>query len=203
LADFHRQPYFIAPHISNADRKRLIDLGLYVIETDDEFFVEEMKKYAVGKTCFCADSLYDQVDALLDRVVHAHLWLHNTFKIDRHPQILICSWYQDGMMDALKRMLRLRKMGIYSSYPRLRHSAASYERFARLYRRDKNYSDAAYCYGYASAYLFAAWGCAGHDFDPPPIFFGFECRNASVVLHHVDQLDLSDYLCDDLATELF
>lgn len=144
LADFHRQPYFIAPQVTDAERERLSDLGLYVIETDGEFFLQELKKYAEGKTCFCSDKLYDEADSLLDRVAREHIWLHATFSIARHPQILLCSWYQDGMMDALRRMLRLRKTGIYSSYSRLRDSAASYERFARLYRKKKNYSDAAF-----------------------------------------------------------
>lgn len=182
LQDFHRQCYFVSPEVTPRDRERLAELGLHVIEADGSFFIEKIKELAAEKICFCSDNLYDEVGSFLDLVIDEHLWLHDKFSLKRHPQIAYCSWYQDGMIDALSRILRLRRSGIYSSLHRLQGSASSYERYAKLFRRDKKYGDAAYCYGYSNAYLFAAVGSQTNFEAIPPLFFhfGFEAhsRNA-------------------------
>jgi hypothetical protein len=93
----------------------------------------------------------------------------------RYPQILFCSWYQDGLIHALMRILRLRRLGTYSDLHRLMHSYQSYFNFAKRYRRDKKYSDSAYCYGYATAYLYAQVS-EEHPKAKPPTFFYFDAE---------------------------
>jgi len=179
LSDFHRRPYFVAPNIAPEDRQRLVGLGLHLIETDGQFFISELKKYAVENSCFCRDEMYDGVASLLMELSETHDWLHTNLDGSKHPQILFSSWYQDGMMHALERILRLRKTGEQSDLHRLQNVFVSYDRFANRFRKDRNYGDAAYCAGYANGYLFAAqYGDEGRPIKPPLFFyFGYEGRS--------------------------
>ncbi len=174
LSDFHRQAYFVAPSIETEQRERLTKLGLHIIETDGQFFIAELKNYAIRNSCFARDEMYDAVSSVLEEVKVAHNWLHKKFDEFELPQILICSWYQDGVMHALERILRLKRTGEQSDLHRLQGAAASYERFAQQFRRDRNYGDAAYCEGYSNAYLFASQYRDGLDeIMLPPLFFYF------------------------------
>lgn len=107
LRDFHKQAYFVAPTISNTDRRRLADLNLHLIETDGTFFVAQIKAHAQTKICLCSDDMYDNIEDVLSLASTAHTWLHDNYNAVEFPQILFCSWYQDGMLHALKRILRL------------------------------------------------------------------------------------------------
>jgi hypothetical protein len=188
LSDFHRQAYFVSPEISPDDRERLSKLNLQLIETDGQFFISELKKHAQKERCLSRDDMYDGVAGLLEEAVASHEWLHEKFRAAKFPQVLFCSWYQDGLMHALERILRLRKTGRQSDLHRLQGSARSYDHFARCFQKDRNYSDAAYCFGYSNAYTFACQYYGGNaDIVDPPLFFyfGFETREKS---HYQKQL---------------
>ncbi|RZN11241.1 hypothetical protein CWO90_46550 [Bradyrhizobium sp. Leo121] len=176
LRDFRRQAYFVAPNISASDRQRLSELNLNLIETDGTFFVEQIKAHATTKICLCSDVMYEEVEGILALTRRAHSWLHDTYNAIKYPQILFCSWYQDGMLHALERILRLRKTGIYSDRHRLIGSFRSYHAYAEQYRKIRNYSDSAYCYGYANAYLYASLDDKERSELTPPIFFYFDCE---------------------------
>lgn len=170
LADFHRESYFISPKVSDDDHKRLKHLNLTLIQTDGTFFIAQLKKHAQSIKSINTDDVYDDVDLLLSKVVDAHLWLHDTFRVRSYPQIMICSWYQDGLIDALRRILRLRRTGEYSDLHRVFTTAKTYYVAAGYYRRDNFISDAAYCEGYAAGMLFAFQKSPRLE---PPIFFHF------------------------------
>lgn len=175
LKDFHRQAYFVTPILADSDRDRLQALNLHLIETDGQFFISELKKYAQSAQCICTDDMYSQIAAKLFEAHEAHTWLHDEFSAHKYPQILVSSWYQDGIQHSLERILRLRKTGQYSNLHRLIETGNSYEQYARKYLRDKNYADAAYCYGYAYGYRFASL-VGGKSLDKssqPPLFFYF------------------------------
>ncbi len=171
LADFHRQAYFVSPAILDTERTRLQNMNLHLIETDGEFFISQLKKHAQSCRCISPDDMYDDVESLLSEVIDAHLWLHDTFGIRSHPQTMIASWYQDGLMDALSRIIRLRRTGAYSDVYRLIHTAHGYYEFERRYQRDNNFSDAAYCEGYATGLLFSSQTSKLRM--TPPLFFHF------------------------------
>lgn len=174
LRDFHRQAYFVAPNISDSDRERLNDLNLNLIETDGTFFISQVKAHAKTKICLCSDTMYDDIEDVLEQTREAHTWLHDTYNAIKYPQILFCSWYQDGMLHALERILRLRKSGVYSDRHRLISSSRSYHAYAEQYRKIRNYSDSAYCYGYANAYLYASFDDEDRSELAPPFFFYFD-----------------------------
>jgi len=156
LESFHHQAYFVAPEISDEDQTRLRELGLHLIETDGQFFIAELKKHAQSNSCICDDAMYEGVADLLSEVHDAHDWLHSQYSLTKHPQVLFCAWYQDGMEQALSRILRLRKTGKSSDLHRLIGTAQSYEHFSRRLKQDRRYGDAAYCSGYSNGYYFAA-----------------------------------------------
>jgi hypothetical protein len=174
LKDFYRQAYFVAPEISDADRARLQELDLHFIETDGTFFIQQVKAHARTKIFLCSDDMYDDIGGTLSLVADAHIWLHDTYNAVKYPQILFCSWYQDGLMHSLRRILRLRRTGVYSDRRRLISSYNSYAVYAREYRRIRNYADSAYCYGYANAYLFAALDDEIRSKSELPLFFYFD-----------------------------
>ncbi len=182
LADFHRQAYFIAPNLDPADQERLKKLDLVLIDTDGEFFLEQIKKHAYSRRCFCPDEMYDNVTTLLMKVSLAHDRLHKNFNIFKHPQVLFSSWYQDGMQHALDRILRLKRTGIYSDRHRVIEGARSYFYFSDRFRSDKKYGDAAYCQGYANAHVYASLSEAEQRRVKPPLFFyfGFETSDEKI-----------------------
>lgn len=182
LESFHHQAYFVAPQISDADQTRLKELGLHLIETDGQFFIAELKKHAQSNSCLCEDTMYEGVADLLSEVCDAHDWLHSKYSLTKHPQVLFCSWYHDGIQHALDKILRLRKTGKSSDLHRLIGIATSYEHFSRRLRQDRRYGDAAYCSGYSNAYYFAAQFTItnGQKLKPPLYFyFGYESRSRS------------------------
>jgi SIR2-like domain len=174
LSDFHRQAYFVAPDISNEDRDRLRAMNLHFIETDGTFFLSQIKTHATSHRCIASDQMYDDLIKIYDLVDEAHSWLHNKYNAIKYPQILFCSWYQDGMMHALQRMLRLKKTGKYSDLHQISHSLRSYFSYAQRFRKLKYYNDSAYCYGYSNAYLFAALTDEERERFTPPLFFYFD-----------------------------
>ena len=174
LSDFHRQAYFVAPDISDEDRERLRAMNLHLIETDGTFFLSQIKTHATSNRCIASDDMYDDLIRIHGLVEEAHSWLHNKYNAIKYPQILFCSWYQDGMMHALERMLRLRKTGKYSDLHQISYSLRSYFSYAQRFRKLKRYNDAAYCYGYSNAYLFAALTDDERKKFTPPLFFYFD-----------------------------
>lgn len=174
LSDFHRQAYFIAPNINAEDRERLHAMNLHLIETDGTFFLSQIKKHATSNRCIASDELYDDLTNILDLVEEAHSWLHDKFNAVKYPQILFCSWYQDGMTHALERMLRLRKTGKYSDLHQISHSLRAYFSYAKRYGKLKRFSDSAYCYGYSNAYLYASLTDEERKEFTPPLFFYFK-----------------------------
>jgi hypothetical protein len=173
LAEFHRQPYFISPYIEDADRGRLEKLNLYLIETDGEFFIEQLKLHAQSRSCISSDDMYDDVGALYERVMEAHNWLNQTFSAFDYPQTLIANWYQDGLQHILERILRLRKTGEYSDLHRLIAGTQHYSYYAKRFRQDGNFCDAAYCEGYANGLMYASFPSADRSKTAPPLFFHF------------------------------
>jgi hypothetical protein len=115
--------------------------------------------------------MYDIARDFLCDVKDAHIWLHGTFKVRKHPQILITSWYQDGIQHALERILRLRKSGEPSDLHQQLQKALMYNELAENFRRDGLFSDAAYCEGYSNALFLSSLGPEERRF--PPIFFHF------------------------------
>ena len=180
LKDFHRQAYFVSPDIRDQDRTRLLEMNLHLIETDGTFFLSQVKAHATTKRCISPDEMYDDVAELLSEVHKAHSWLHEAYDARKYPQILFCSWYQDGMSHALERILRRRPAGTYSDLHRTTDSARSYYAFAQRYRRLRRYGDSAYCYGYSNAYLYAALTNEERQKYGPGLFFYFdnEMQNA-------------------------
>jgi hypothetical protein len=176
LNDFHRQAFFVAPNISDDDRERLRGMNLHLIETDGTFFLSQIKTHATSNRCIASDEMYDDLIRILDLVDEAHSWLHEKYNAVKYPQMLFCSWYQDGMKHALERMLRLKKTGKYSDLHQILHSHRSYYSYAQRYRKLKSFSDSAYCYGYANAYIFASLTDDERKRLTPPLFFYFNAE---------------------------
>jgi hypothetical protein len=79
LSDFHRQAYFVAPHISDDDRERLRGMNLHLIETDGTFFLSQIKTHATSRRCIASDSMYDDLARIHNLVDEAHSWLHDKY----------------------------------------------------------------------------------------------------------------------------
>jgi hypothetical protein len=105
--------------------------------------------------------------------MEAHKWLNDNFSAFDHPQTLIANWYQDGLQHILERIMRLRKTGEYSDLHRLIAAAQHYSYYAKRFRQDGNYCDAAYCEGYTNGLIYASLPSADRSSTTPPLFFHF------------------------------
>src|SRR5262249_12023928 len=134
----------------------------------------QVKAHATTKRCISSDEMYTDVAKLLFSLNGAHSWLHSKYDAKKYPQMLYCSWYQDGMSHALERILRLRSTGIYSDLHQTQHSARLYASYAQRYRKLKYYGDSSYCSGYSNAFVYASLANDERRKHTPPLFFYFD-----------------------------
>lgn len=187
LRHFNKAAYFVSPFVNKAQESRLKAIDLKIIKTDGTFFISCLKSYAGDNRCIIQDTMYENISSLLDKVIAAHTWLYDECDHFKHPQILISAFYQDGMLHACCRILRMRATGEYSDMHRVQVAFQSYSRFAKGFQRDRRYDDAAYCEGYANVLLFALMQQDEKNIIPPLFFYfgGFESSSKSVFKRNI------------------
>lgn len=124
-----------------------------VIKTDGAHFIRVLKQAAVNEGALIPDSAFDRVEALGDRVREAHLAVTESVDLKTTPAALHTLAYQDGVLHAVERILRLRSSGHYSRPHRALHKAQMYDQLFKGAVRKREYYDAAYIDGFANGLL--------------------------------------------------
>lgn len=172
MKGLHRQSYIVTPSASEADAFK--QAGLVPIVTDGTFFVSRLKEHAVVRRQMLKDEIFEKASYLLDRVNTEHRKLHDRVTHNKYPEMLFAASYQDGMMHALERALRMRGSGSYSDEDRINRSIAGYFRLRGEKQRNRKYSDIAYIDGYINA-LICLLSPPGH-LRQVPLYYAFGAK---------------------------
>jgi SIR2-like domain len=129
--------------------------GATLVLTDGAYFIEELKRLVRGKSdCLLADEQFDGLDVLLEDVREEHLRLQEEIPMKTYPMVIYAMSYQDGLMDALERILTMRGSGTYSHTCDTHKMVHRYLDMQRVARRRKRYWDLAYIEGYINGMIF-------------------------------------------------
>jgi NAD-dependent SIR2 family protein deacetylase len=148
-----RQSYFVAPTI---DRSRLSSapIPLVAIEADGADFFDQIREHFTKAGDILCEEAFDQCHSLLDRAATRHIATADAFLKTRHPLLILALGYQDGLIHALQRIVRLRKKGDYHSTKRIQSRVGGYEVRQRELISKGDYWNAAYAMGYQAGLLF-------------------------------------------------
>lgn len=128
--------------------------GLLPIYTDATFFLSEVKRRLVSTHRMLADERFRGVEQFLEEMIDRHHELTAVIDMRKHPELLYCSHYQDGLIHALDRILALRKTGRYSNGGNALGTEIAYQKLRKERVKSGSYSDVAYIDGYLNGHLF-------------------------------------------------
>ena len=162
-----RQSYIIAPNIDIAKLK-CAPIPLTPIETNGAYFFEKVREQLDAKGRVVSDTAFEDCRELLDHAIEIHNDTADAFASTRHPLLILALSYQDGLIHALKRILKRRKSGDYHAPARLDLLIQSYDFKFTQYRKKKDFWNAAYTEGYKNGMMFLLMSYAHKGFDWPP-----------------------------------
>lgn len=126
--------------------------GLEHIPTSGVKFLKDLKEELTA-TCFLPDLVYERVARLLDDALKAHHDVAVHVSHLQYPTIIHCWSYQQGLIDACRRILDRRVSGEYSQRHRVAELVRSYDRLVEEQLKGEHFWDAAYLDGYANGML--------------------------------------------------
>ena len=141
-------PHAYALAISDEAADRFRSIGLSTIVTDGAFFLTVLKSHLAAEGRMVPDERFEGIPYAWRRVTEEHEVLHGTFSYKKNPELLHCSSYQDGLIDAFGRIMRRQITGEYSCPRHVIALVDRYREIQRTKRSIKKYSDVAYVEGY-------------------------------------------------------
>jgi hypothetical protein len=126
-----------------------------VLTTDATYFIAQLTVALHEKTqCLLSDDQFDGVAELLDELLEEHLEIVDAIPLKKYPMVLYTLSYQDGLRDALGRILTMRGSGTYSHTCDVTRIARSYLKLQKDAVRRRRYWDSAYVEGYLNGLMF-------------------------------------------------
>jgi hypothetical protein len=116
------------------------------------------------------DEAFADCELLLDQIADKHNKTADAFVKKRHPLLIFILSYQDGLIHALQRIIRMRKSGEYYSVNAVHARAHGYDHKIHDYGKKKDFWNAAYAQGYQNGLLFLLLR-SEDDKSPRPPFF--------------------------------
>jgi NAD-dependent SIR2 family protein deacetylase len=165
-----RQSYFISPDI-DASKLAKAPIPLLPIETDGTFFFETMRTHLADRCGIIEDDAFLACEILLDDVAEKHDKTASAFIKTRHPLLIFILGYQDGLVHALQRIIRMRRTGEYYSVEAVHARMHGYDRKIAEFVEKNDLWNASYAEGYQNGLLFLLLlHSKKGKVKPPPIF---------------------------------
>ncbi|MCP4616485.1 MAG: hypothetical protein GY844_08600 [Bradyrhizobium sp.] len=181
-----RQSYLISPRIDH-DKLAAAPVPLIPIQTDGAFFFERARKELAERCEITRDEAFAKCDDFLDAVADAHNKTADAFIRTQHPILIFILSYQDGLIHALQRILRMQRTGEYHSKTAVHVKIHMYEHRIEQLSKSRDYWNAAYALGYQSGLLFLLLQSDDDDGPSPPLFdvpFSVQVRSLSGALRY-------------------
>jgi NAD-dependent SIR2 family protein deacetylase len=134
------------------------DMGLIPIRTDATYFVSILKRHLVLDGEMLDDKRFEGVfPELLERIMAEGSRFRSNRAYNRDPNSIYVWSYQDGLVDALERMITVKDTGTYSHICDVVELVKKYMQIRKDKLRSKAYIDVAYIDGYVNGltYLLA------------------------------------------------
>lgn len=187
MKDFQRQAYVITPF--SEEKAKFEELGLIPIVTDGTYFLSQLKQHLVTQEMMLPDSFYGAAYNLYSKVMNEHILLHDKYKCFDHPQMIIASSYQDGMIHALGRIDALMKSGKYSDPCYIHGVFKPYLEWRDKKLKSKIYEDVAYIEGYLNAMIFLSMDEGQREeLESPPLYYAFGVKEEIYTLEEYSQV---------------
>ena len=164
---FEKTHYFVTPHAADEG----LGGSLVSIKTDGTYFFEVIKDHMCQSHCYIKDEIYDFILDEFHDVHNEHSQLWERFDGQEHPQILLSSSYQDGLIHGYQLVLDLRGTGLFSDVHLLQQKIFAYDEKIKGYRSKKSYLNVAYFTGYQNSLLAMVASKMSDDFVPPPKYY--------------------------------
>jgi NAD-dependent SIR2 family protein deacetylase len=148
-----RQSYFISPEIDQ-NRLAAAPIQLIPIETDGTYFFKQIREQLTERCGIIREEAFGACEMLLNEIADKHSKTADAFIKAQHPLLIFVLAYQDGMVHALQRIIRMRKTGEYYSAEAVHARVHGYDRKIFDFGRRKDFWNAAYAQGYQSCLLF-------------------------------------------------
>lgn len=142
----HKQAYVVTPFVEECEK--FLAAGFIPIQTDGGYFIAQVKAHAIAQRALLSDNIFDSAMELLYSVQIEHRLLHNTVKVSDIPEVIFAASYQDGLMHALERAIRMKGSGSYSHRCRVAGVVEAYLKLQKDKLRQGAYEDVAYIEGY-------------------------------------------------------
>jgi hypothetical protein len=107
---------------------------------------------------------------LLDEVAETHSKTADAFIKTQHPLLIFILGYQDGLVHALQRIMRMKKSGEYYSVNAVHSRMHGYDRAIHDFGNKKDFWNAAYAQGYQSGLLYLLLKSESSKSPKPPLF---------------------------------
>lgn len=153
---------------------------LTVLQTGGDHFLRQLKEAVSNRQdCFLPDEIYDRVESIEEEVAREHDTLAEKVTHAKHPGVIYCLSYQDGLLDAFSRILSRRKTGEYSDSHHVQGLVRSYDAMLKKAIGEENYWDASYIEGYLNG-IFSLLADE-EDLESFPLFFCFTRKDLITV----------------------
>lgn len=178
---FGRQSYIVTPDEKVEGDEFVQQMGIFPVITDGTYFIEQLYETWRSVACVAPRSLYAEAKFFGEDVKSAHIDLTDRINMFDFPEVLMCMFYQDGLIHALDRISLHYKSGAYSDLHVTHHKISNYENLKKVALRRRAYGDVAYIEGYLSGLIFASLFEDSGDDVYPPQYWLFGDRSFSTI----------------------
>lgn len=140
--------------LDTSSKLRFESLGIKPIFTDGTHFLSVLKSHLVEAGSVIPDARFDSAFDLLDEMVELHSRLFIEWPARKHPDVLLCAVYQDGVIHALQRLRRMWRTGEYSHECFIAHKIKEYAELRNKKSKQRKDSDVAYIDGYMNGLMY-------------------------------------------------
>ncbi|NQU80724.1 MAG: SIR2 family protein [Bacteroidetes bacterium] len=120
------------------------------IITDGTYFIHTLKNILIEEKMLMDDSIDSYADLMLEVIKDIHFNVMSELKISEYPNVLYIYAYQDGVLDALYRFIKLKCTGDYYNKNNYSIWLHTYNKVRKEKVRSKKYEDVAYIDGYTN-----------------------------------------------------
>ncbi|MBI3433153.1 MAG: SIR2 family protein [Hydrogenophilales bacterium] len=171
----HKQACVVTPFASECEKFRAS--GFIPIQTDGAYFISQVKAHAVAQGELLDDKIFDSAVELLYSVQNEHALLHDAVKVSDFPEMIFAASYQDGLMHALERAIKLKGSGMYSHRCKVAGVIKAYLKLQKEKLRRRTYEDVAYIEGYINGLAYLLMTKEERDSVRVPMYFVFGVKD--------------------------
>ncbi len=186
----HKQAYVVTPFVEDCEKFRAA--GFIPIQTDGAYFIAQVKAHAIAQGTLLDDDIFDLALELLYSVQTEHGLLHDAVKVSDFPEVIFAASYQDGLMHALERAVKMRGSGRYSHRCKVTGVIEAYLKLQKVKLKRGAYEDVAYIDGYINGLQYLLMTKEERESVPVPMYFIFGSKGEIADLtEFLDRLSVS------------